>query len=103
MDRHDDVGSCTDPSSTALFVDSREVIATTGRRVDAALARDLLVPSVDRRYRARILTIERVFFALLGASHPARVAGEGSVRAAPARYDPAPLRASLIAASKRPW
>lgn len=65
MDLPDALGSSPDPWSAAPFVDSREVVAATGRLVDASLVHDLLVPPADGRYRARILTIERVFFALL--------------------------------------
>lgn len=59
------VGASPDPWSAAPFVDAREVVASTGRLVDASLVHDLLVRPADGRYRARILTIERVFFALL--------------------------------------
>jgi hypothetical protein len=65
MDTPDATGSTPGPWSAARFIDARELVAATGRLVDSSLVRDLLVPSADGRYRARILTIERVFFALL--------------------------------------
>lgn len=54
-----------DPLGTAPEVDRHVLIATTERLVESALIHDLLVASADRGYRARILTIERVFFAVL--------------------------------------
>lgn len=65
MDLPDVNGSSPDPWSAAPFVDAGQVAAATGRLIDASLVHDLLVRPADGRYRARILTIERVFFAVL--------------------------------------